>query len=100
TYGQIYGVYYAGPSILDPFVPGLGDGRSYVPRSLFAYEAHYRSFDSDNNLQIDLQSGRFTQRILVGVDYSDFQQLSNQAFDYLTIPPINVFGPVYTPGIT
>lgn len=99
TYGQIYGVYYAGTSILDPFVPGLGDGRSYVPRSLFAYDAHYRSFDSDNSLQIDLDSQWVTQRILAGVDYSDFRQLSRQAFDYLTIAPIDVYNPVYTPGI-
>jgi iron complex outermembrane receptor protein len=99
TYGQIYGVYYAGPSILDPFVPGLGDGQSYVPRSLFAYDARYRSFDSDNSLQIDFNSGWVTQRILAGVDYSDFRQLSRQAFDYLTIAPINIYNPVYTPGI-
>lgn len=98
TYGQIYGVYYAGPSILDPFVPGLGDGRSYVPRSLFAFDAHYRSFDSDNNLQLDLNTSRFTQRILVGVDYSWFRQLSRQAFDYLTVNPIDIYNPVYTPG--
>lgn len=99
TYGQIYGVYYAGSSILDPFVPDLGDGQSYVPRSLFAYDAHYRSFDSDNSLQIDLGPQWLTQRILVGVDYSDFRQLSRQAFDYLTIAPINIYNPVYTPGI-
>lgn len=99
TYGQIYGVYYAGPSILNPFLPGLGDGQSYVPRSLFAYDAHYRSFDSDNNLQLDLNTNRFTQRILAGVDYSWFRQLSRQAFDYLTMPPINIYNPVYTPGI-
>jgi iron complex outermembrane receptor protein len=99
TYGQIYGVYYAGPSILQPFVPDLGDGQSYIPRSLFAYDARYRSFDSDNSLQIDLNSQWITQRILVGVDYSDFRQLSRQAFDYLTIAPINIYNPVYTPGI-
>jgi iron complex outermembrane receptor protein len=99
TYGQIYGVYYAGSSILDPFVAGLGDGRSYVPRSLFAYDAHYRSFDSDNSLQIDLDSSWVTQRILAGVDYSDFRQLARQAFDYLTIAPIDIYNPVYTPGI-
>jgi iron complex outermembrane receptor protein len=99
TFGQIYGVYYAGPSILDPFVPGLGDGQSYVPRSLFAYDARYRSFDSDNSLQLDLNTGRFTHRILSGVDYSWFRQLSQQAFDYLTVKPIDIYNPVYTPGI-
>ena len=99
TYGQIYGVYYANASILDPFVPGLGDGQSYVPRSLFAYDAHYRSLDTDNSVQIDFNSSWVTQRILAGVDYSDFRQLSRQAFDYLTIAPINIYNPVYTPGI-
>lgn len=99
TYGQIYGVYYAGPSILNPFVPDLGDAQSYVPRSLFAYDARYRSFDSDNSLQLDLNTGRFTHRILAGVDYSWFRQLSRQAFGFLTMPPINIYNPVYTPGI-
>lgn len=99
TYGQIYGVYYAGSSILDPFVPGLGDGQSYVPRSLFAYDAHYRSVDSDNSVQLDFNTGRVTQRVLAGVDYSWFRQLSRQAFDYLTVAPIDIYDPVYTPGI-
>lgn len=100
TYGQIYGVYYAGPSILQPFVPDLGDGQSYVPRSLFAYDVKYRTFDTDNSLQVDLKTGPLTHRVLAGVDYSWFRQLSRQAFDYLTMPPINIYNPVYTPGIT
>jgi iron complex outermembrane receptor protein len=98
TYGQIYGVYYVGPTILDPFVSDLGDGQSYIPRSLFAYKAHYKSFDTDNNLQFDFKTGPFTHKILAGVDYSYFHQMSQQAFDYLTVNPIDIYNPVYTPG--
>ncbi len=98
TYGQIYGVYSAGTSITDPFVADLGDGQSYVPRSLFAFKAHYRSLDSDNNLALSFKTGPFTHKVLAGVQYSYFRQMSQQAFDYLGATPINIYDPVYSSG--
>lgn len=97
-YGEIYGVYYAGASPLDPF---LDADNSVVPRSIFAIKAHYRSFESDNNLQFLFNTGPLKHQILAGADFSYFRQLSRQAFCYLCASPINIYDPVYgQPGNT
>lgn len=98
NYGEIYGVYYAGASPLDPF---LDANHSVVPRSIFAINAHYRSFETDNNLEFRFNTGPLRHQILAGVDYSWFRQLSRQAFCYLCASPIDIYNPVYgAPGNT
>ena len=97
-YGEIYGVYYNGASPLEPFIDA---NDSVVPRSIFAIDAHYRSFETDNNLQFDFNTGPLKHQILVGADYSWFRQLSRQAFCYLCATPIDIYHPVYgQPGNT
>jgi iron complex outermembrane receptor protein len=96
TYREIYGVYYAGASVLDPF---LDANNTTIPRSIFAIKAHYRTFETDNNLQLHFNTGPFTHTVIAGVDYSYFRQLAEQAFAYLGATPINIYDPVYgVPG--
>lgn len=92
SYGEIYGVYYAGASVLDPFTDAAD---TTVPRSIFAIKAKYTTFETDNNLQLDVATGPFTHKFLAGVDYTYFKQLSRQAFSYLGATDINIYDPVY-----
>jgi iron complex outermembrane receptor protein len=97
-YGEIYGVYYTGPDVLHPFVNAE---ETMVPRSIFAIKAHYRTFETDNNLQLKVQTGPFTHQLMAGVDYGYFRQLSRQSFLYLGATPIDIYNPVYgAPGNT
>lgn len=87
-YREIYGVYWANP--LDPF---LDVGKNVIPRALFALDAQYNSFDSDNSLEINFRTGALSHKVLAGVDYSRFQQLSTQAYQGAT--PLDIYNPVY-----
>ena len=51
-----------------------------VPRNLFAINIDYKTFNTDNNLGINFETGPFSHKVLVGVDYSHFRQVSGQAF--------------------
>lgn len=85
---EVYVAPYASP--LDPF---LDAAKTIVPRNIFAIKAHYRTFQSDNNLAVKFDTGPVTHKFLAGIDYSYFRQLAQQAFDVTT--PINIYNPVY-----
>lgn len=92
-YGEIYGVYWANPT--DPF---LDVAKTTVPRALFGLDARYSSLDTDNSLEINFKTGLLSHKVLAGVDYSRFQQVSSQAYQDAT--PIDVYHPVYgTPNV-
>lgn len=74
---------------LNPFVAGT----TMVSRNLFAIDISYKVFNSDNNLAVKFDTGPLTHQALFGVDYSDFEQLSSQAFS--AVAPIDIFNPVY-----
>lgn len=87
-YGEVYSVYP-----LDPLNPFIDEDRTTVNRAIFAYKVHYRTFNTDNNVQLKFDTGPFSHTFLAGVDYSYFRQLSRQAYGGST--PINVYDPVY-----
>ena len=89
-YGEIYGVYFLNPE--DPF---LDADNEVIPRSIFAIRAKYKTFQSDNHLQFDFETGPLEHSLLVGVDHSRFGQDSRQAFAFLGATPINIYDPVY-----
>ncbi|MCP3730898.1 TonB-dependent siderophore receptor [Sphingomonas sp. MG17] len=81
---------------LNPFVAG---STSRVNRNLFAINISYKVFNSDNNLGINFDTGPLSHKVLLGVDYSHFKQLSSQAFAS-NQSTIDIFNPVYglSPG--
>ena len=88
-YGEIYGTW----DFSDVLHPFIDPEQTTIARALFAYQAHYRSVGTDNSLEIKFQNGPISNQVLVGIDYSWFHQLSQQAYGGAT--PINVFNPVY-----
>lgn len=96
TYREIYGLYgdpyVYGTTVLDPFING---DNTIVPRSIFALRAKYKSFETDNNIQLDFKTGPFTHKILGGIDYSYFRSLTQQAYEYAGASPIDIYDPVY-----
>ena len=87
-YREVYSAFPADP--LNPFIDA---GRTTIDRAFFAYKAHYKTFNTDNNVEVNLNTGPFSHKFLVGIDYSYFRQTSDQAFGSTT--PINVYNPVY-----
>ncbi|MFM2289824.1 MAG: hypothetical protein RL684_2967, partial [Pseudomonadota bacterium] len=90
AYHEIYGYYWQGATPNDPF---LDAGRSVVPRALFALDAHYKSFDADNNLEFNFNTGPLRHKMLAGVDYTKFHFDGAQA--YTGVTPVNIYHPVY-----
>lgn len=93
---EVYPNVFSNP--LNPFIDEDGDGvvepdETMVPRNLFAYDVHYRTFNTDNNLGVEFATGPFRHQVLAGVDYSYFRQISDQAFGSVT--PIDIYNPVY-----
>jgi iron complex outermembrane receptor protein len=90
SYGQFFqSAYSFQPFILD----SAGNTTGFVPRSVFGFRAKYRTFNTDNRIELNFATGDFTHKVLFGVDYSDFKQLARQAFDVTT--PIDIYDPVY-----
>lgn len=87
---EIYGYYWAGATPNDPF---LDPGRTTVPRAVFALDAHYSSFDADNNLEFKFATGSFKHQVLAGLDYTHFHFDGSQAYQDVT--PLNIYHPVY-----
>jgi iron complex outermembrane receptor protein len=84
---------YLNPSASgDPLNPFIGE-TTMVPRNLFAINIEYNTFNTDNSLAINFNTGPFSHKFLAGVDYSYFEQLSGQAFTATT--PIDIYNPVY-----
>jgi iron complex outermembrane receptor protein len=94
TYGEIYqyGVFTT------PATPGLpancvGTTDTCVERALFAYDAKYRTFSTDNRLEWNVTTGPLEHKLLIGGDFSSFRQLAAQA--YGPSSPINIYDPIY-----
>ncbi|MEZ0472388.1 TonB-dependent siderophore receptor [Luteimonas salinilitoris] len=87
TFQQIFPDVYATPS--NPF---NADG--LVERDAYAIKPHIRIFTTDNNAEYAFDTGAFSHRLLVGLDYSEFRQSSHSAFGRIT--PIDIYDPVST----
>lgn len=89
TFQEIFPDVYTDP--LDPFIDA--DDR-VVNRNAYAIKPDIRIFTTDNNVEYAFDTGAFSHRLLVGVDYIDFRQSSYSAFG--TVTPIDVYDPVST----
>lgn len=86
-YNEIFGTWS------DPLNPFIDANQSVIARALFAYRAHYRTYETDNHFSYSLNTGPVTHELLAGVDYSDFKQRATQA--YQGASPIDIYAPVY-----
>lgn len=89
-YGQVYGEFFSNP--VDPFIDVAN---TTINRSLFAINARYNVFNTENHLELDVGTGPIEHKLLFGVDYSHFRQRSSQAFTFGGQPPLNIYNPVY-----
>jgi iron complex outermembrane recepter protein len=89
SYGEIYGTWDQS-DVLHPFID---QAQTTIARALFAYQAHYRSVDTDDSLELNFRNGPVSNQVLLGIDYSWFHQLAKQAYGGAT--PINIYNPVY-----
>lgn len=87
---EYYLATYYGSGPLDPFVPGT----TRVPRNLFAISIDYDVLNTDNSLLFKFDTGAVSHQLLAGVDYSDFEQVSGQAF-VAYVDSIDIYNPVY-----
>ena len=93
---EVYPNVFADP--LNPFIDENGNGtieddETLVPRNLFAFDVDYKTFNTDNNIEVNFGTGGLSHKVLVGVDYSHFRQVARQAFG--DAPPIDIYNPVY-----
>jgi iron complex outermembrane recepter protein len=89
-YGQVYGEFFLNP--IDPFIDVAN---TTINRSLFAINARYNVFNTENHLELDVGTGPIEHKLLFGLDYSHFKQRSEQAFTFGGQPPLNIYNPVY-----
>ncbi|MDB5714927.1 MAG: tonB-dependent siderophore receptor family protein [Sphingomonadales bacterium] len=94
TYGEIYqyGVFTT-PGEAGLPANCVGTTNTCVERNLFAYDAKYRTFSTDNRVEWNISTGPLEHKFLAGFDYSSFRQLASQAYGGST--PINIYDPVY-----
>jgi iron complex outermembrane receptor protein len=99
---EVYPWVFSDP--LNPFLDDNGNGtieanETRVNRNVFAFDVDYETFNTDNNLEVNFSTGPVSHKVLVGVDYSRFEQVARQAFGPST--PIDIYNPVYggTPAL-
>lgn len=97
-YGEVYPTFNFGvDTFIDP-------ARTTLTRAFYLLDDHYKIVNSDNHAQIDFQTGPIAHKILVGIDYTLFEQDRREGyscvfyypgcFEQMTIP-LNVYNPVY-----
>lgn len=97
-YGEVYATFPYGE---DPF---LDPERTEIGRAFYILDDQYTILNSDTHVQMDFQTGPVTHKVLVGVDYTRFEQERAEGyscryyydgcFDTNT-PSINVYDPEY-----
>ena len=89
TFQEIFPDVYSNPA--NPFIDA--DGRM-LNRNAYAIKPHIGILTSDNSLQYDFRTGQLAHQMLLGVDYSEFEQRSQSAFGMVT--PVDAYDPVST----
>lgn len=99
-YGEVYGSYYAG---VDPFID---TDRTLLAREFYILDEDYQVLNSDNHVQLDFQTGPISHKVLIGADYTRFEQDRQEGFSCRDFtggtcfaggspPPLNVYDPDY-----
>ncbi|MET0533478.1 MAG: TonB-dependent siderophore receptor [Steroidobacter sp.] len=97
-YGEVYATFNFDT---DPF---LDPERTLLSRAFYILDDEYTIVNSDNHAQLDFQTGPFEHKVLVGIDYTSFDQDRREGYSCRFIypgcfgtntPPLNVYNPVY-----
>jgi iron complex outermembrane receptor protein len=88
-FNEIYPDVYSNPE--DPFIDA--DDR-IVNRSAYSIDSDTEFFTTDNNVQYQFETGRFTHRMLAGIDYLDFREDSRSGSGDAN-SPIDIYAPAY-----
>lgn len=82
-----------GTGLLDADGNGVPDDFRTVTRSDFPFNEEIDSINVDTRGYFDLDAGGANHRILVGIDYRDYDNQSE--FGFAAAPPIDLFDPQY-----
>ena len=89
-----YGQFFQSAYSFTPFLTDAsGNPTTQIPRSVFGFRARYTSVTTDNRVEGNFDTGAFSHKVVVGLDYQWFKQLARQAFQGAT--PIDIYNPVY-----
>lgn len=101
-YGEVYGSYYNG---MDPF---LDAARTLLTREFYVLDEDYQVLNTDNHVQLEFETGPIAHKVLVGVDYTRFEQDRQEGFSCRGVtdgsfgcfagggpPPLDVYNPQY-----
>lgn len=97
-YGEVYPTFNFGvDTFIDP-------DRTTLTRAFYLLDDSYTIINSDNHAQLDFRTGPIAHKVLVGIDYTRFEQERREGyscvfyypgcFEQMTIP-LNVYNPVY-----
>ena len=103
-YREVYGSYYTNIGV-DPFIDA---NRTLLAREFYLLDEDYQVLNSDNNVQIEFVTGALSHKVLVGVDYTRFEQDRKEGFSCRGVtdgsyncyaggspPPQDVYNPNY-----
>jgi iron complex outermembrane receptor protein len=101
-YGEVYGSYYNG---MDPF---LDAAHTLLTREFYILDESYQTFNTDNHLVFEFQTGPIEHKVLAGIDYTKFEQNRQEGFSCRDVtdgsfgcfsggspPPLDVYNPNY-----
>ncbi|ATQ43921.1 TonB-dependent siderophore receptor [Caulobacter mirabilis] len=78
---------------LSPGSPFLDADRRILPRSAYSIRSDTKTWTADLNAQYRFTTGAFEHRLLIGIDYIDFNETSRSGFGATT--SIDAYRPVY-----
>jgi iron complex outermembrane receptor protein len=82
------------PSVWDGLEnPFLDADNRILPRYRYDAQARLDMLTVDNNLRFDFQAGRFSHKLLGGIDY--LRSRLQSAFIFVEADPIDIYAPVY-----
>lgn len=101
-YGEVYGSYYNG---MDPF---LDDAHTLLTREFYVLDEDYQVLNTDNHVQLEFETGPLSHKVLLGLDYTRFEQDRQEGFSCRGVtdgsfgcfaggspPPLDVYNPQY-----
>jgi iron complex outermembrane receptor protein len=83
-----------GAGFVDADFNGVPDDYRTVSRYSFSFAEEVETFGVDNRLTGEIDTGGASHRLLIGVDYRNYDYLGASAFGF-GMPNIDVFAPVY-----
>jgi iron complex outermembrane receptor protein len=97
TFRELYPDVYSNPS--NPFIDGTPQTGRLLDRFAYQTKPHAKIFTSDVNGRFLFDTGPFSHRLLVGVDYSNYfeRTRSGSGSAATGVTPIDLYDPVSTP---